>query len=229
MTWTCDQIEARLSDYLEGVLQGHERTEFEAHTRDCKQCAPLLESVRSLMTEMQSIEPLDVPPQLVRAILDQTLGPREKVSGWKAFQNFIRALATPRFAYGAASVMATCIIVLNASGLSWKKKPKLADISPSTVVQNIDRQAHRAYAHTVKYVSDLRVVYEIQSRLRQDENQLQVSPDDNAPKTNQEKQPGQTEDHTHTQPKQQNRANDLTHQMEILAAEFPMTWERSYR
>ena len=25
MTWTCDLIEARLSDYLEGLLQGPER------------------------------------------------------------------------------------------------------------------------------------------------------------------------------------------------------------
>jgi anti-sigma-K factor RskA len=228
MTWTCDQIEARLSDYLEGQLQGPERAEFEAHTRTCAECAPLLQSVRSLMTDLRSIEPLDVPPQLVRAILDQTLGPREKVSGWKAFQNFIRGLATPRFAYGAASVLATIIILLNASGLSWKK-PKLAEISPATVVQNIDRQYHMSKAHVVKYVSDLRVVYEIQSRLRQDENQLQVTPDDNTPKTNLEKQPGQTEDHSHMQPKQQNRANDLTHHLQILAALFPMTWERSYR
>jgi anti-sigma-K factor RskA len=228
MTWTCDQIEARLSDYLEGLLQGLERAEFEAHTRTCKECAPLLESVRSLMTEMQSIEPLDVPPQLVRAILDQTLGPREKVSAWKALQNFIRGLATPRFAYGAASVMATFIILLNASGLSWKR-PKLADIRPATVQRNIVRLGHQKYAQAVKYVSDLRVVYEIQSRLRQDENQLQVAPDDNSPKTNLEKQPGQTEDRTHAQPKQQNRANDLNHHMQILAVLFPMTWERSYR
>lgn len=228
MTWTCDQIEARLSDYLEGVLQGSERTQFEAHTRTCGECAPLVEGVRNLMNEMQAIEPLKVPPQLVRTILDQTLGPREQVSGWKAFQNFIRGLATPRFAFGAASVMATFTILVNASGMSWKK-PKLADLSPSTVVRKINRTAHLKYAQTVKYVSDLRVVYEIQSRLRQDENQLQVTPDD-GPKTNLEKQPGQTEDHTHTQPKQQNRANDLAHEIEILAAEFPMmTWERSYQ
>jgi anti-sigma-K factor RskA len=226
MTWTCDQIEARLSDYLEGLLQGPERAEFETHTRSCKECAPLLESVRGLITQMQSIEPLDVPPQLVRAILDQTLGPREKVSGWKAIQNFIRGLATPRFAYGAASVMATFIILANASGLSWKK-PKLADIRPATVVRNIDRQAHQKYAQAEKYFSNLRVVYEIQSRLRQDDNQLQVTPEDNTPKTNLEKQPGQTEDRT--QPKQQNRANDLNHHLQILAVLFPMTWERSYR
>jgi anti-sigma-K factor RskA len=228
MTWTCDQIEARLSDYLEGLLPGPERAEFEAHTKTCAECAPLIEGVRSLMTHMQSTEPLDVPPHLLRAILDQTLGPQQKATGWKAFQSFIRGLATPRFAYGTATVMATFIVLLNASGLSWKK-PKLADIRPATVERNIVRQAHLKYAQTVKYVSDLRVVYEIQSRLRQDENQLQVTPEETTPKTNQEKQPGQSDDHTRTQPKQQNRADGLTHQMQILAAEFPMTWERSDR
>ena len=228
MTWTCDQIEARLSDYLEGALQGPERSEFEAHTRTCAECGPLLENVRGLISDMQSAEPLNVPPHLVRSILDHTLGPRENVGGWKGLQNFVRGMATPRFAYGLASVMATCVILLNASGLSFKK-PKLADISPSTVVRNIDRGYHLARARTVKYVSDLRVVYEIQSRLRQDENQLQVTPEDNTPKSEQQNQPGHSDDHTRTQPKQQNRANELVRQVQVLAAQCPMTWERSYR
>jgi len=76
---------------------------------------------------------------------------------------------------------------------------------------------------------DLRVVYEIQSRLRQDENQLQVNPpEDKAPQQN-EKQPGQKDDQTHTTPKKQNRANEVERQMEMLAAECPVIWERSIR
>ena len=81
----------------------------------------------------------------------------------------------------------------------------------------------------MKYVSDLRVVYEIQSRLRQDQNGLQVAPEENAPKPAPDKQPGQSEDHTHAQPKQQNRADELARQVEVLAAECPVMLERSYR
>ena len=47
MKWTCDQIEARLSDYLDGLMQGPERGRVRRNTwqsassaRDCWQvCA----------------------------------------------------------------------------------------------------------------------------------------------------------------------------------------------
>lgn len=228
MTWTCDLIEARLSDYLEGILTGPERGEFEAHVQGCAECAPLVESVRNLMSEMQSIEAVEVPPRLVYAILDQTLGPREKVTGWQALRNFVRGLATPKFAYGAASVMATLFILVSASGLSLRK-PKLADLQPTNLYRNVDRRIHLAYASGVKYVSDLRVVYEIQSRLRQDQDQLQVVPEETTPKAPPENKPGKNNDQTHVPPKQQNRANELARQVEMLAAECPAMLERSYR
>lgn len=224
MTWTCDQIETQLSDYLEGLLAAPERAEFEAHVHSCAECAPLVESVRGLMTELHAMDEVEVPPRMIRAILDQTVGPQEKVSGWEAFRNFLGGFATPKFAYGVASVVATFVILLTASGTSLRKA-KLADLQPANVYRNTDRQLHRLKANTVKYVSDLRVVYEIQSRLRQDQNELQVMPDDNAPKSAPEKGP----DHTGVQPKQQNRANELSREMEMLAAESPLMLERSIR
>ncbi len=186
MTWTCDLIEARLSDYLEGLLQGPERAEFEAHAKSCADCAPLVASVSSLVGEMHS------------------------------------------FAYGAASVMATLIVVLGASGFSLRK-PKLADLRPAAIYQSADRGVHLVRARCVKYVSDLRVVYEIQSRLRQDENNLQTAPEEMLPKSSPEKNPGQTDDHKPSQPRQQNRANEISRQVELLAAEFPIFWNRSIR
>jgi hypothetical protein len=226
MSWTCDQIEARLIDYLDGAMTDAQEKAFAAHLSSCANCAQLFVSVKGLLKDLRDVEQVEVPSGLIYSILDQTLGPR--LTPWQVFAKWVRGLATPKFAYGAGSVMATCFIVLGASGTSLKK-PRLADLSPSNVYQRVDRQAHLAYAKSVKYVSDLRVVYEIQSRLRQDENQLRVQPEDSEPKTNQEKQPGKGDDQTHTQPKQQNRANELKRQMEMLAAECPLMFERSVR
>lgn len=226
MTWTCDQLEARLSDYLEGLMQPPERAEFEAHAHDCADCGPLLESVRGLLSQMQEIGQEEVPPRLIYNILDKTLGPREHVTFGQRLRNLVGGLATPKFAYGAASVMATLFILLSASGISWRK-PKITDFNPSAVARNVDRQYHIQKAHVVKYVSDLRVVYEIQSRLRQ-ENQLQAVPEETTPKSNNENRP--SDDHTRTQPKQQNRADQLlAKQFEMLAAQCPAVLERSYR
>jgi Putative zinc-finger len=228
MTWTCDQIEAQLSDYLEGLLQAQERQAFEAHVKDCSECGPLVASVKSLVTELHSMEEVEASPQLIYSILDQTLGPREKVTGWQAFRKFIAGMATPKFAYGCASVLATLFILLSASGISLRK-PKLADLQPANIYRNAVRRVHLEYAGTVKYVSDLRVVYEIQSRLRQDQDNLQVVPQDNAPQPAPEKRPEQKDDHTRVQPKQQNRANEIARQMEMLAAEGPLLFRRSVR
>ena len=56
---------------------------------------------------------------------------------------------------------------------------------------------------------------------------LQTAPEETRPKSTPEKDPGQTDDHTRTQPRQQNRANEATRQLEMLAAEMPMLGERS--
>jgi Putative zinc-finger len=228
MTWTCDLVEARLSDYLEGLLRGPERAAFEAHANSCADCAPLVASVRSLVGEMHAMEELESPPRLVYSILDKTLGPRETVTGWQGFLNAIRGLANPKFAYGAASVIATLFIVFGASGFSLRKA-KLADLRPAAIYQSADRGVHRVRASCVKYVSDLRVVYEIQSRLRQDENNLQTTPEEMLPKSSPEKNPGQTNDQRPSQPRQQNRANEISRQLEMLAAMLPTLGEGSVR
>lgn len=228
MTWTCDQVEARLSDYLDGLLQAPDRAELDEHVAQCAECAPLLASVKGLVVKMHAMEQLETPPRLIYNILDKTLGPRETVSTWQALGNFLRRIGSPKFAYGMASVVATFAILISASGFSLRK-PKLADLQPASVYRNANRQAHLVYAHSVKYVSDLRVVYEIQSRLRSDQNDLQTAPEESLPKAAPDKNPGQTDDQKPTQPRQQNRANELAHQLEFLAAQCPMFYERSLR
>lgn len=227
MNWTCDQTEARLSDYLDGLLEGADHAALEGHSADCPNCAPLLASVRGLVSELHAMEPIDAPPHLIYAILDKTLGPRETVTGWQGLQQFLRGLASPKFAYGMASVFATLFILVGSS-VSFKK-PKLADLRPANVYRNADRQAHLAYARSVKYVSDLRVVYEIQSKLRQDQNDLQSAPQETLPKPSPEKAPGQTNQQQPAQPRQQNRADELARSVEMLAAECPLVLGRSSR
>jgi hypothetical protein len=228
MNWTCDQIEERLIDYLDGLLKRPERAEYEEHVAKCAQCAPLLASVTQLVSSMHAMEQVEPPPRLIYSILDKTLGPREAVSAWQTLKNFLGGLGSPKFAYGAASVMATCLILVGASGFSFNK-PRLADLRPATVLHNTERQLHLGYAKSVKYVSDLRVVYEIQSRLRTEQNDLQTVPEQSLPKAVPDKNPGQTEDQKPAQPRQQNRANDVAHALEVLAAECPVIYERSFR
>ncbi|HXM95171.1 MAG TPA: zf-HC2 domain-containing protein [Candidatus Dormibacteraeota bacterium] len=224
MTWTCAQTETHLSDYLDGFLEPSQRSAFEAHVSLCQQCAPLLASVSNLLGNLHSLEAVEPPPNLIYSILDKTLGPRETVTGWRALLARMRGLANLRLAYGVASVAATFMIVVTAFGFSWRK-PKFADLAPASIYRNADRQAHLVYARGSKFVSDLRVVYEIQSRLSQDEP-MPTTPERSNPEATPNKAPGRTDGTNPASPKQQNRANGLGRNIQLLASELAVATER---
>jgi anti-sigma factor RsiW len=219
MSWSCEQTETRLSDYLDGLLHPSELAEFSAHVPTCARCAPLVASVSSLLTGLHEMEQIEPPPRLVYAILDKTLGPRETLTGWRAVFGWVRGIASIRFAYGALSVAATLIILVTASGFNWRH-PKLADLKPATIYHSANSNAHLAYGRSVKFVNDLRVVNEIQSRLRED-NDLRANPESTVPEKSPQKQPGRSDGSKPATPRQQNRATDLARHVEMLAMALP--------
>jgi hypothetical protein len=224
--WTHEEIEARLTDYLEGLLQPEEQRAFDAHISTCAQCEPLLASVSHLLTDLHSMDEIEPPPRLIYAILDKTLGPRETVTGWRAAFAWLRALASPRVGYGFASVAATFLIVISSSGFNWRK-PRLADLKPASIYLHADQKLHLVYGKGTKFVSDLRVVYEIQSRLSQDDQQIPAQ-DRNRPQPP-PKDPGQSDGTNPSSPKQQNRANGIDRNLQMLAADLPLFVERRIR
>jgi len=174
MEWNCTLTEDRLSDYLDGALTREEAAAFEAHAATCAKCAKLVADVRGLVTRMQKLEPLAAPPMLVTRIVNATIGPQKQSAGWKNVLAWRPAVLQPRFALGLVTVAATILILMYTAGFTptrWKH----ADLSPATVLRTANRQAHLTFAKSAKFVNDLRVVYEIQTRL-QPETQPQSAP-----------------------------------------------------
>ncbi len=214
MNWTCEQTEARLSDYLDGLFQPAEQSAFNQHVNTCERCAPLVAAVARTLGSLYALEPVEPPPQLETAILTATLGAPSYLKRW------LKSLQSPRFVYGLASAAATIIVLLTASGFSFTK-PKLADLRPATIYRKADSQIHVVYARSVKFVSDLRVVYEIQTRLNEND-QNPATREQSAPKNSPDKQPGRTDNANPSAPKQQNRADELGRNLRVLAAQIPV-------
>ena len=165
MDWNCVLTEERLSDYLDGLLSPAEAEVFSGHVSSCEQCGKLVAQVGGLVNRMQRLEPLEAPPQLVTTILDATVGPRTQKHSSRRWFAWIPGLWQPRFTMGLATVVATLVIVVYAAGMSPSKLKKM-DMNPENVLRAANRQVHLTYARSAKFVNDLRVVYEIQSRLQ---------------------------------------------------------------
>lgn len=161
MAWNCEQTEDRLLDAVDGTLSAAERGEMERHTAACARCIGLVAGVRQAVASLQRMETVEPAPWLVPKIIERTSGPkpvrRRKIS-WLDF------MTHPRFAMGLVAVLITVSIVFHA--LSGGAPGALASVNPLEFYRQADRRAHLVYAHGVKFLSDLRIVYEIQSRFQ---------------------------------------------------------------
>jgi anti-sigma factor RsiW len=165
MDWNCKISEERLSEYLDGILSQEEASAFAVHAAGCSNCTRLMARVGGLIGQMHQLEEIDAPPQLIRNILDVTIGPRTQKAGWSKWFAWVPMLWQPRFAMGVITVAASFAIVIHTSGVTPAKLKK-ADFNPVNMARSANRTVHLTYARSVKFVNDLRVVYEIQSRLQ---------------------------------------------------------------
>jgi hypothetical protein len=165
MDWNCKISEERLSEYLDGRLAPADTSAFAVHATGCANCSQLIARVEGLVGRMHQLAEIEEPPQLIRNILDATIGPRTQKQGWKKWFSWVPILWQPRFAMGIVTVAASFAIVIHTTGIT-PAKFKRADLNPASLYRSANRQVHLTYARSVKFVNELRVVYEIQSRLQ---------------------------------------------------------------
>jgi len=228
MNWTCQQIEERLSDYVDRLLSPAERSDFAAHVESCPRCAPLVARISGVVTGLHHLEPLEAPARLVEQILVQTLGAREEKKPlrdwrawleWATWRDALQLVAQPRYAMAAVTLVITLSVVSQALGIQWGQVT-MSDLNPVNLARNVDRRANLIYARGVKFVTDLRVVYEIQTRLRPE---TETAPAPQAPPS---------KDKTTGNPKQEkelNRADELKLVPSLVASALAVMPGRSLR
>jgi hypothetical protein len=159
------ELENLTSDYLEGQLEPGLKREVEAHLSACPSCLEMVGEVRRAIQLCHSAPELEPAPWLVSKIMLATVGER-KPSLAERLLAFFRPALQPRFAYGVAMAVFSFSIIINAAGINLRHMT-VEDLNPRTWFLRANRSGHLIYARAEKFYYDLRVVYEIESRLRQ--------------------------------------------------------------
>jgi hypothetical protein len=89
-------------------------------------------------------------------------GPEGERRGW--FARLFAPVLQPRFAMGMAMTILSFSMIGKMAGIP-QRPLTAADLEPAKIWSAIDTRAHRAYDRLVKYIDNLRLVYEIQNRL----------------------------------------------------------------
>jgi hypothetical protein len=159
------EVENLTSDYLEGLLEPGLKREVEAHLSACPSCLEMVGDVRRALELCHAAAELEPAPWLVRKIMLATVG--ERKPGWaERLVSFLRPALQPRFAYGVAMAVFSFSIIVNAAGINLRHMT-VEDLNPRTWLFRANRAGHLFVARAEKFYYDLRVVVEIESRLRQ--------------------------------------------------------------
>src|SRR5947209_13597053 len=176
----CAEFDALLSQAIDGTLAGERLTAFEAHSRDCKLCGPLLQEAETGHRWLKSLAEVEPPEELVTNILLRTSGvltSRQGVAGRATTTSWmdrvrewgsaiaapvISVARQPRFAMSFGMAFFTLSVTLSLAGVRLSDLRHL-DLRPSAV----RRTYYETQGRVVKYYENIRFVYEIESRVRQ--------------------------------------------------------------
>jgi len=170
----CAELEILICDYVDGTLSAAQKAVVESHLKDCPACAELARDSAEAVAFMERASDVEPPPELITRILFQAPHAKEEAAkkerGWLG--RLFAPVLQPRFVMGAA------MTVLSFSMLTRfvpVRQLKPSDLRPSEVWASLDDRSHRAWARTVKYYENLKVVYQIQTLLRDWQQQSEDS------------------------------------------------------
>jgi hypothetical protein len=178
----CGHWETLLADALDGLLRPEDEATFSSHMANCPACTALFEESRQgrEWLEFLSSEP-EVPAGLLDKLLAST-GPGQAagyglVAGaevlpvmqpWQrpGFMARIRRFAEPRLMMTAAMAFFSIALTLNLTGVRLDDL-RLSNLRPTAIRSFMERRLTVASTPIIRYYDHLRVVYEVQARIRE--------------------------------------------------------------
>jgi hypothetical protein len=226
----CNEFEALLFDALDGLLTSSHQERFRAHARVCAKCGPMFAEVEAGQHWLKSLTEVEPPANLVNDILAATSGIQsyrlqspvaathqpslgERIREWadSLLTPVWSTVRQPRFAMSFGMAFFSLSVALSVAGV----KPadlKQADLSRS----GLRRTYYTTSARVVKYYENIRLVYEIESRVQ--EFKKATTPAEPGPKTERDKT---RKDNTSGQPEPRQERNYSRDENQPVLASAP--------
>jgi hypothetical protein len=117
---------------------------------------------------MERASDTEPPAHLAARILTETASGRhgrlgKQRGGW--FRSLVAPVLQPRLAMGMAMTILSFSMMARCAGVT-PQQLRSGDLEPKKIWAAADDRIHRAWGRSVKFYEDIKLVYEIQSRLR---------------------------------------------------------------
>ncbi len=178
----CVEFDLLLGDALDGVLTGAGLDRFQAHARSCKACGPLFAEADAGRNWLKGLTEVEPPVSLVTNILASTTGvdtqrlrttvrsPQPHISWLERVQASVSGylepiwstVRQPRFAMSFGMAFFALSVGLTVAGV------KPADLRQVSLRPSAIRHTYyNTQARVVRYYENVRIVYEVESRVRE--------------------------------------------------------------
>ncbi len=169
----CADAENLICDYA--TLGSAERFELERHLGECPACAELAQDAAAAVGFMEHAAEVEAPPELVTRILFDapwSKGRGGRVTRWLG--ELLGGFLQPKFAMGMAMTVLSLSIMAHLVTPVRQLQP--ADLRPAEVWAGVEDKAVRTWARSVKFYENLKVVYQIQTMLKEWQQQDRDAP-----------------------------------------------------
>lgn len=178
----CTEFESILADYIDGTLGASQRVAVEEHAATCATCREFMADAGGAHRLLKSAPEVEPPPELITRIAFQA--PRGRVRHpserrtlfGKLAARWLQPVLQPRLVMGMAMTLLSFSMLERCTGVQVQHI-QAADLSPARVWDGVEDKVLRTRDRVVKSYENLRVVYEIETRLKDLQQQQDAASD----------------------------------------------------
>jgi putative zinc finger protein len=178
----CAEFEILLADYLDGTLALETRGSVEEHVVACAGCRQFMSDAAAGLEFASGAPAVEPPPELITRIaflapVGRTRHPLDAQGFFSRMASkWFQPLLQPKFAMGMAMTIVSFAMLERCTGVRVQHI-QAADLSPVRIVDNLQDKAMRLKDRAVKNYENIRLVYEVERRLRDFEAQQDTQDD----------------------------------------------------